>query len=198
MSMIRYIWFLAFVSVLVSCQDDVEDPINEEIYGYEYFPLEVGKYRTYQVDSIQFDIGSDGLPVSDSSRFYLREEIIESFEDQTGKAIYRIERYRADQLGDPWVIVDVINESREVNQGYRQENNLRFINLVFPLREGTDWDGNAFIPDDMILFIRGESIEFFKNWESYFLSNARFRSISDLRDATLAADRRPSGGVCLT
>ncbi len=156
--------FFFFSFFLFQCNSTVEDPIDESVYGYDYYPLEVGKYRTYKVDSIQFDVGARDLPVVDSSSFYLRVEIVEVYKDHEGIDIYRAERHRGTSVDGPWDIVDVLTYSRSVNQGFYTENNVRLINLVFPVEEGVIWDGNSYVKDDLIVFINGESIEMFKGW----------------------------------
>lgn len=169
-------WMLVLCTV-VACSSELEDSIDQAIYGYDYFPLELGRYRVYEVDSLQYDLGASNLPVVDSSRFYIREEMVEVFTNQLGETIYRIERYRANTLGDPWQIVDVTTESRSVNQAYHGENNLRFINLVFPVETGLEWDGTAFIPEDLIIYVRGEAIEMFKSWSYKILSSGETETI---------------------
>ncbi len=175
--MMKKILGLALLSLLVSCDTEVEAPIDPQVYGYEFFPLEVGKYRVYQVDSIQFDVGGDNLPTQDSSTFFLREETVEQYEDETGAMIYRIERYRADTLGAPWRIVDVVTQSRSINQAYHTEDNVKYIPMVFPIKEGQEWDGNAFVPEDMVVLVLGESIEMFKGWQYKVLATDQAETI---------------------
>ncbi|MBX2816201.1 MAG: hypothetical protein KTR24_09390 [Saprospiraceae bacterium] len=169
--LLRFLIMLTGLTLILQSCSEQEDPIPESLYGYEYFPLELGQSRTYQVDSIQFDIGSNGAPIQDSSRFYLREDFVEVFENQLGEQIYRIERYRAPDLDGPWVVWDVTTESRTVNQAFRTENNIRYINLVFPAKEGTRWDGNAFVDEDRIVLVRGSSLQMFRNW-SYEITSS--------------------------
>ncbi|MDH3651675.1 MAG: hypothetical protein OEQ53_18470 [Saprospiraceae bacterium] len=165
------------VAFVLGCLNELEQPFDLNLYGYAYFPLEVGKFRVYEVDSLQFDIGVNDLPTVDSARFYVREEVVEILQAQTGEEVYRIERYRADDLDEPWKIMDVTTESLTTNQAHRTENNLRFINLVFPIEEGVVWDGNQFIPDDIVVFVAGESVEMFKNWRYEILSEGLSESI---------------------
>ncbi len=170
-----------FVCVLWSgCKQEFAEPLDDAIYGYEYYPLQVGKFRVYMVDSIQFDVGAGDLPIQDSATFYVREEVVELFQDLNGLDVYRIERFRSSDPGGPWTIQDVVTQSRTTNQAYYSENNLRLINLVFPVERGVRWDGNAFIKDDIVVFIRGESIEMFKGWEYQIRSVDSTETIGDL------------------
>ncbi len=177
--LITYCGLLLALLLIAGCKQEVEEPLDDSIYGYEYYPLETGLVRTYQVDSIQFDVNGGGLPVMDSVRFYLREEIVESFEDENGEVQFRIERYRSEHPDGPWLINDVTVESRSQNQGYRQEGNLRFINLVFPIKDGIEWDGNAFLEEGLELVVHGEVIEFFKDWDYRILSVDQSETVGD-------------------
>lgn len=171
---------VVIVLALIGCKDELLQPLDESIYGYEYYPLEVGKFRIYRVDSIQFDVGANDLPIQDSSTFYVRDDVVEIFQDATGADVYRIERYRSADPGGPWSIQDVVTQSRTTNQAYYTENNIRQINLVFPMRQGERWDGNAFIKDDINVFIRGEAIEMYKGWDYEVLSVDNSESLGDI------------------
>jgi len=176
----KFAVILLVFMVVGACKNEFEPPLNESIYGHEYYPLEVGKFRIYRVDSIQFDLGANDLPIQDSSTYYVRDDYVETFKDQTGLDVFRIERYRSPDPGGPWAIQDVVTQSRTVNQAYYSENNLRLINLVFPVEKGIRWDGNAFIKDDIIVFIRGESLEMFKGWEYEVLSVDSSEVVGDI------------------
>ena len=175
----KKIWIFLCFTMTLACRSELAEPLDDSIYGYEYYPLEVGKFRIYEVDSIQFDLGSNDLPIQDSARYYVREEIVEKFVDQTDEDIYRLERYRSVSPEGPWSIQDVITQSRSTNQSFYTENNLRLINLTFPVEKGTRWDGSAFIKDDIIVFIRGEALEMFKGWEYEVLSVDSTETVGD-------------------
>ncbi|NND07709.1 MAG: hypothetical protein HKN87_15135 [Saprospiraceae bacterium] len=168
--MIRCIFLLVMLASLFQCVSELEDPVDTAIYGHDYYPLALGDSRIYQVDSVQFDLDVEGNPTRDSSRYFIRELVVEDFENELGETIYRVQIYRAASAAGPWAIDGVATRSRTNRQAHYMEGNVRFINLVFPLEEGTSWDGNAFIPDDMVVFIRGESLQMFSNWEYKVLS----------------------------
>lgn len=178
--MIHRLLFILLTFWSFGCSNSLESPIDPAIYGYEYFPLEVGKYRIYQVDSIQFDIGAGNLPIRDSSTFYLREEVKELVQDFEEADVFRIERSRSDQPTGPWQIWDVVTASRSVNQAFYTENNIRLINLVFPLSKGIRWNGTSFINDQIIVFIRGESVEMYKGWEFEVLEEGMSEQIGSV------------------
>ena len=163
--MMKYAFLMVFAGIFFGCGDtEFEDPINVTTYGYDYYPLVNGDTRIYQVDSIQFDLDERGIPTFDSSRYFIKEALLERIENDLGESVYRLERYRAESLGEPWIVDGVLTMSRNDRQAFYREDNLRFINLVFPITEGVTWDGNAHIRADMNVFVRGESIQMFSNW----------------------------------
>lgn len=149
-----------------SCKDKTSLDDSFQIdFGYDYFPLEIGKYRDYQVDSTIFDFGPGGGTITHNSTTYLREQVIDTLTDNLNRVGYKIERFERSNLTDPWTVKDVWMFIRTDQQAESLEENLRFIKLVFPLKEGVVWNGNQFIDDATIISIAGESIEVFKSWE---------------------------------
>ena len=59
------------------------------------------------------------------------------------------------------------------------EENLRFLKMVFPLKEGLDWDGNQYIDITTIIPIAGESVEVFKSWSYESISIDESEQIGD-------------------
>ncbi|MCB9293565.1 MAG: hypothetical protein H6559_10660 [Lewinellaceae bacterium] len=154
---------IAFLLFLACNKREIEDTRIED-YGYGYFPLEVGRAWEYEVDSIIYDPAVGGTSV-DSFTAFVREVIADTLLDNTGVALYRVERFyrRSDTL--PWLPEKVLTFSRDGQRAIRTEDNLRFTKLVFPVREGKSWDGNAFFDDSRFVFVAGESIQMFKGWQ---------------------------------
>lgn len=160
--------FLLFLIValplFLACDKrEIEDTLIED-YGYGYFPLEVGRSWIYEVDSVIYDPAVGGTAV-DSFRTFIRESVVDTLLDNAGQALYRVERSyrRSDTL--PWLPEKVFTLSRDGQRAIRTEDNLRFTKLVFPVREGKSWDGNAFFDDSRFVFVAGESIQMFKGWQ---------------------------------
>ncbi len=160
----RGILFLAVITLgYTACQSEYESPLDEEAYGYSYFPLSVGQSLTYLVDSIRFDYVGNSFQ-QDSSSFFLREDYVEKLKNQQGEDLYRIVRYKSRSLEGPWEVLDVVSEYRTLNQAFRTENNQKFNVLIFPPKVGQTWDGNAFINQDVEVFVKGERIKMFQYW----------------------------------
>ena len=105
--------------------------------GFDYYPLEVGNYITYQLDSIIYrgQSGSDCIFVQDTASHFLKEEVVGLFEDNAGVSNYIIERFTSQNQDGPWEVQDVWYTKKTDTQVERVEENLRFIKVVFPVEE---------------------------------------------------------------
>lgn len=148
------------IAVLGSCKDTPDD--YQTVLGEEYFPLEVGKFVEYEMDSTIYDPNGDST-VS-VSKTLLREEVVDTLLDNNGQLLYKVERYERASDTLPWVIKKVLSVSIQANQAIRSEDNLRFIKMTFPLKKGNSWDGNIHVQENMIVTVAGEVMEMFKGW----------------------------------
>ncbi|HRP55781.1 hypothetical protein [Agriterribacter sp.] len=109
----------------------------------DYYPLEVGKYIVYQMDSTVFV----NFDTHEEVHSYQVKDIVDAeIADNLGRPSYRIRRMIRDSAGmDPWVdnatfMITPLKRSIEV-----VENNLRFIKLTSPVKENYYWRGNSYI-----------------------------------------------------
>lgn len=139
----RALLVLASVFVLVSCDDPLApDPLAT---GLSYFPLEVGTYRSYQINSITY---SQFAP-NDTVEFQLKETVVDSFLVQD-QAVFVLHRFNRLSSEDPWELDSVWTARRNQNHAVVVENNVPFLKMVFPLRINKTWDGNLLntMPED--------------------------------------------------
>ncbi len=131
----RSLWILFVVGLLVSCNEKKE--IGPETLGYDFYPIELGQYRIYNVEEINYN-----LVGSDTSIYQLRETIVDSIEstDQTSYLILREKRADATEA---WVSDSVWTAVLTANFLAISENNIPFIKLTFPVELGKEWDGNS-------------------------------------------------------
>ena len=112
------------------------------LIGYDYFPIELGKFVEYKVDSIWQDdvIG----PIGSAEASYFLQDVNESnFTDEEGRPAIRVERYwKQTETGQFSKIKDVWSRTRTANVAEQNEENVIFIKHNFPIREGKTWDGN--------------------------------------------------------
>lgn len=168
----KILLFFAFVVLSFTHYSCGDNTVTENLTlkeGYNYFPLEIGKYITYQLDSIVYrgQSGSDCIFVQDTASHFLKEEVVNIFEDNTGTVNYIIERFTSQNQNGPWQVTDVWYTKKTETKVERVEENLRFIKVVFPIREGTAWNGNTFFQDTTIV-IGGETIDFYKHWSDQY------------------------------
>ncbi len=152
------IFLLAFF--LWSCKPQPDDFLPED--QSDYFPLAIGQERVYEVDSIVFDLNA--AQRVDTAHFFWKEVVSDTFRDAAEALWYTVERYRRDADTLPWVFVQQMAASQSEGRALWQEDNLRFIKLVFPFDEFTFWDGNAYIPQGADIVVGGETLEAFDNW----------------------------------
>lgn len=160
---------------LLGCSIDPV-PLNDDWREYEYFPMEIGSEWIYQLDSIIFDPAVGGI-VRDTISNQLKEVVRDTFTDLTGEQNYIIDRYLRKNEASPWVINSVWHTALLDNQAQRVENNLRFVKLIFPPKEGATWDGNKYFNPNTKFSVAGESLEIYKNWSYYIQSSGGAENI---------------------
>lgn len=137
----RLIYIAAGIVLLASaCKKDKAEPRD---LGYDYFPVEIGKYIIYDVDSIFID---EPVNINDTFHYQIKEVIADEFIDNEGNLAQRIERFRRPNDSTAWVIKDVWASNRLSQSAQRVEENVRIIRMAFPVREGQFWDANEFNP----------------------------------------------------
>jgi hypothetical protein len=131
---------------------------------YDYFPLRIGRSAVYSVDSIVYDFAAGGGTQRIASRTFVRERVADTLRDNTGALQYLIERYERRDPKQAWQLTGVGTATRNKTQAGRTENNLRFLNLVFPLSRRSAWNGLVWIDADREIEIAGERMRPFSNW----------------------------------
>lgn len=159
----KYSYILTLISVLIffnACQNEIENyQLSTE--DDQYFPLKLGEVRTYKIDSTIFD--NKGTIKNKISRI-AKESIIESYIDDEGEVNFIIEQNIFDN--DKLVQTNILNAYKNKTKAVRNEGNLKFIKLVFPVIKGKSWDGNAlFDAENTIVRIAGEPIKMYELWD---------------------------------
>lgn len=167
---------LLFLFFWLGCKEQKDDFTFEN--GFEYFPLEVGNYKIYQVDSVIYDPASGGIN-RDSSRTFIKETLIEKYSDDAGAEVFKIERAQRNTPADPWTITNIWTTSHNELRAYRTEENLKFVPLVFPVQARKRWNSLVFTDPALQVEIAGEPIEIFKGWSSEIESADQAEKIGD-------------------
>lgn len=140
MKTIRFIFGIVLIAAIAACNKSDEDVQD---FGYNYYPVEAGRYIDYRIDEYFYDDFNNTI---DTTVYLLRELIDSPFTDLEGRNVYKLKRFTASiddsiiswtETGQSWTIHK--NDERLE----RTEENMPFVDLLFPLRRSKTWDGNA-------------------------------------------------------
>lgn len=174
------IFFLCIL--LVSCKKETVTSYSEPLT--DYFPLETGKYITYQLDStVTVSFGTQFVVNS----YQLQDRVEEKITDNNGREGFRINRYirlNSNQGWTPYMVLMAI-PSRNSIEYY--ENNLRYIKLMAPIREGFSWKGNAYIDT----YSNDLGVTYLDGWDYTYDSMHAPLTINDVTiDSTITVSER--------
>ncbi len=169
--MLRFSWILALVCGAAvgfsSCKKETAVPSPDES---ALFPLDLGHYVVYNVDSVYYD---DFQCLTSVFKMQMRYTVADTFTDNEGRPSFRFDVHlrRTDSM--PWQPHQTFYV---INTGSRLElvqNNLRYIKLIFPVREGQTWDGNAFIPE------ADQDLQYFAGWKYRYTNVDQDMTVDD-------------------
>jgi hypothetical protein len=123
----------------VSCNKTETKTIEN---GTDYYPLIIGHYITYSVDSFYYSATNYPTISIDTIHYEIKELIDTTFIDNEGRTSFRIERYRRPDASSLWAIDRVWSANNNNMILDKNEDDLHFIKLVFPIIEGKTWSGN--------------------------------------------------------
>ncbi len=152
----RFFILLLVFSSFVSCNETKE--VGPETLGFDFYPLSIGEYRVYDVEEINYLITG-----FDTAVYQLREIITDSIRtnDQTTYLLRR--DIRVNELED-WESDSVWTVTKTSNYLAITENNIPFIKITFPVKEGKEWDGNS-------LNSRAEQIYYYQQVDSLLIDS---------------------------
>lgn len=123
---------------LSSCKKEVERPSDSN----DYFPLQVGKYILYDVDSIVYD---DASRTTFINSYQMRYDVVDSFNDNAGRVSYTINVHIRPETDEPFTPRDVIHVTKTASGLEWTQSNAKILKMAFPVSENTTWNGMAFI-----------------------------------------------------
>ncbi|BDS09980.1 hypothetical protein [Aureispira anguillae] len=153
---------LSLILVFFFACERVIDTLNP--ITFEYYPVEEGKYKIYQIDSIVYD--EYNCTVQTNS-YQIKEITGPKGTDGEGDVFHSIQRYYRKDSTEAWALQHIWTEKIEDNQLQRVEDNQRMIKMVFPVQEDRHWDGIVYIRRDTLVPIRGGAIDMFKDWDDF-------------------------------
>lgn len=163
---------LVFISIitafLCSCQPAIEPPVD---MGYQYIPLDTGRYYIYNVDSIYIDLSATP-DVYDTTHYQIKETHPYTFLDAMGDTVLNITRFYRTDTTQPWSpytsTPDVWWMKRTTTRLERTEENLTFVRMTYPIDENFSWDGNAYNVLDEQAYFYGHVNQPYDSMTAYF------------------------------
>lgn len=148
---------LAVAIIFSACKKTEEEFKTDAIS--DYAPLEVGKYITYQLDSLIF---ADNINPNDTVITYQVKHLVQdTTTDNLGRKAFTIRRFIRKNATDEWV---ADNTFRAINTGSSFEfieNNFRFLKLKVPFKNGYSWKGNSYIDATSSY----SDVQYFADWD---------------------------------
>lgn len=160
----RFIFFGLILAFALGCvKDEIEDPAID--HTVEYFPLNLGHYVVYAMDSIVLD-DAPGGNIKDTVTFQIKEEVTSFQIDLTGDTLYYIHRFRRNDSLDQWKLIDLWTASRSSFEAVKTEENLKFRKMAFPLHDGKKWTATSYIPAATTIVVGTEMMQVYQDWSS--------------------------------
>jgi hypothetical protein len=152
------------ITLIISCKKDKALPPD---LGYNYYPTSVGWYIEYEIDSIVYNDFTNNI---DTIHYFLKEVIESEFENASDSVLFRIERFKRNNITDEWGISDVWFVIKNNNSIIRTEENIRYVKMIFPVKNGARWNGNTYNT------FQEQIYEYIKKDETFKFDNLSFDS----------------------
>lgn len=147
-SLLFALLFISVTSFLPSCTDEKEEFVTDKLE--DYMPLAPGKYITYRIDSLTF---SSFGTITNTTKYQVKHIIDSRITDNLGRLSYRVYRFIRDSVdatswtpAQPWINSGTYFITPLTDQVEVIEDNLRFIKLHLPIKDGFTWKGNNYLP----------------------------------------------------
>jgi len=125
------------------CQEKTVAPADR---GLDYYPVAVNNYWIYAVADSSYSQASQGQPSSTLTvtNFQFRETVTNTFTDAAGQLAYRVVRAKRLTPAAAWVDDSVFTISATPQTVVMTRNNLKTVELIFPVRDEHLWNFNAY------------------------------------------------------
>lgn len=181
--MAKYVIGFFFITLFfISCKKETEKFRTDA--ATDYYPLQVGKYITYNLDSTVFiHFGAEDTVI----HYQAQDRVDAQITDNLGRPAYRIIHYiRTDSTGE-WVPNNTFEAVPTENSIEYIENNLRYIKLQLPITQDFSWKGNAYIDT----YSANSDVTYLDNWDYTYDSIGVPLTINSLTiDSTLKVAER--------
>lgn len=181
--MTKYFIGLFFISLFfISCKKENETFTTESVN--DYFPLQVGKYITYNLDStLYINFGQKDTLIS----YQVQDRVDAQITDNLGRPGYRIIRYIRHDSSQDWIPDNTFMAIPTGTSIEYVENNLRFLKLEMPVKQDFSWKGNSYIDTYSI----NSALQYLDDWDYIYDSIDVPLTINSLSfDSTLKVFQR--------
>ena len=135
----RHLTFLVFFAI--ACKKETDTITSAAIT--DYYPLEIGKYITYDLDSTIFYLKFN--QEASIVHYQVQDRVVGQITDNLGRPGYRVLRFIRKDSAQQWEASNTFMVVPTDNSLEFIENNLRFIKLQLPIKQDFYWKGNSFI-----------------------------------------------------
>lgn len=157
---------ISLIAILANaaCTSEQATP-DRNLLGYQYYPLNIGDFRIYNVQEINFTLLHGG----DTNNFQLKEVIHDYHQQKEGDTSYYLYRYsRNIDTQEDWKLDSVWTVRKDARRVVVVENNVPYIKLVFPFSEGLSWDANGMNAEEESFYTIASLNETFQQEEINF------------------------------
>lgn len=168
--------------LFMSCKKENFTYTSESVN--DYFPLQTGKYITYELDSTLFiNFGMEDTIVS----YQVQDRVDSQITDNLGRLGYRIFRFIRQDSSQAWAPNNTFFALSTGKTIEYVENNLRYLKLAMPIKEGFSWRGNSYIDTYSI----NSEVQYLDSWDYVYDSLDVPLTINSVSvDSTIKVDER--------
>jgi len=159
------ICFTTFIACTKSTQSSADPTRN-------YFPLTLGKYVVYDVDSVYY-YGKAGTTYEIKSQ--MRYEVTDTF-SKNKQLSYLLDIYTRPYDGADWVpLSEIIVTPTPTSLLYSQDQT-KYVKMTFPVAQGTTWKGNIYaaVQDSAFSYLNDWNYTYQNYHLSYFNGRINF------------------------
>ena len=179
-----FLLLCATSAILLSCKQN--DVVLPYLQISSYYPLENGRVFLYKMDSTSTTAFGGALQ---THSYHIKDSFANSFLDNSGRVSFRVFRYISDTMEmQPWQY-QISYYITPVTDGIElvDENNLRFIKLKSPARDGFSWLGNSYIDTRSATSL----YQYMDAWNyTYANTDASFTTVMGNMDSTITVEQR--------
>lgn len=171
---------IIFSFVLFSCSKETTESNLSQTS--DYYPMKIGSWHIYDVDSITYNDFTEPVTI-DTFTYQVMEELTDTFYDLEGSLSYEITRSKrsgndsVNVESQPWEIADIWWVKNSSGNIERIEENIRYVSLLNPIREGKSWDGNVFNYMDAWDFTYENVGKSFEDYDNTITVNQKFEDV---------------------